>query len=1035
MTTSPDYEGGGIITVTPTVQAVVSVNGEPLSTVLNGRLIRVEVDNHVNLPGMFELTFLDYDCTTLSLGGIQMGSIVTIAGQDVAPLPAIGTLSALTAAPLITGEVTALEGLLDGQRRLTVVRGYTQAHRLQRARKSQTFIGMTDSDIAVQIATAAGLTPGTIDPTTTVHSYLAQVNQTDWEFLRSRALEIGYDTGVSNGQFYFRSAATPASTEPVTIAFPETLFSFRPRVSSGNLTPDVEVRVWDPMQMQAFAASANVASGGTISPATLGAQFEEGAAAGTLASGAGSPLAGLSGDMAEAADDINTAGGAAADMASAADALSGMGSATDALSGMGSATDALSGMGSAADALSDAVPGLQGLAGAAALGSPVGDLGPPPSPTAHIITDRPVGTAQTMATSGQASATALSSDLSGTFAEAEGETFGNPAIQPGTMLLIEGTQYPFGGEWMVSHVRHVFDDTEFGYRTCFAAHGRQDRSMLGLTSGGSATRRQGPATDGVLGGVVCGVVSNVFDELGRGRVKVTLPWLSPTFETDWAPVAQPCVGPNSGTLFLPSVGDEVLVAFEQGDPRRPYVVGSFINNYTAFTLMAGGPAATLEGLAGGLGGIAGQIASTAGALESVAGDIASLTVAGQLIEASGMAPPDLSGSPSDLFSNSVSAANDLGGLAADALGADAAMTGPGMLLSAGGINVQGDTTSTAESMMGSSESALGLPGGSQSAPGMSGIGTGAGGIGGAGLTPGLGAVQQSPGMVGEVVRRGFVSDTGNVLVFNDQSIPGAGAAGPGAGASSMGAASPMGAFGSSLDGDASDLGSLDGDASDLGAGLGPPGGGLGTMGPALSETSQLGGAMTGEAGGGMAGAGGAAGGQAIASSITLGSQNGNHGVYVDQVASMVIVQANAVPGVSMSPMPMLVISAGGLAGAAEGAAGAAGSAGGASSTGGAGGSGGMPGLGSTASSSEMPGAGSSATSTSMPGAGGSGGMAGAGGAAGEGGASAATGSIIITAGMDVTIAAEGTLTLMAPAVMIAGETIKVAGELIPLTQG
>lgn len=37
--------------------------------------------------------------------------------------------------------------------------------------------------------------------------------------------------------------------------------------------------------------------------------------------------------------------------------------------------------------------------------------------------------------------------------------------------------------------------------------------------------------------------------------------------------------------------------------------------------------------------------------------------------------------------------------------------------------------------------------------------------------------------------------------------------------------------------------------------------------------------------------------------------------------------------------------------------------------------------------------------------------------------------------MDVTIAAEGTLTLMAPEVMIAGETITVAGVLVPLTPG
>jgi phage protein D len=907
-----------IVVTPPTVRAAVTINGAPIASTLYPRLTRVVVDNAVNLPGMFELTFLDYDGTTLAQGGIQIGSTVAVAGADVAPDAAVSSLSAAAAGPLITGEVTALEAVLAGQRRMVVVRGYTLAHRLQRARKSRPFVNMTDSDIAAQIATDAGLTPGTITPTTAVHSYLAQVNQTDWEFLRSRALEIGYEAGVSNGQFYFTSAAVPASTTPVSISFPSSLFSFRPRVSSGNLTPDVEVRVWDPMAMQAFAAPANTASGGPVNAQQLGTEFKEGGAAGA----ADSLASGITPDVAAATQDMSEV--------------------SEALSDIGAVTGEESEL----------------LGGAVALGSPLGTLGPTPSPTAHIVTDRPVATSATMATSGQACADALGTDLSGTFAEAEGETFGNPAIQPGALLSIQGTLYPFDGEWQVSHARHVFDDSEFGYRTVFAAHGRQDRSMLGLTSGGSAERRPRPAIEGV----VCGVVSNVFDVLGRGRVKVTLPWLSPTFETDWAPVAQPCVGTTGGTLFLPSVGDEVLVAFEQGDPRRPYVVGSFVNNYTGFSLVAAGPAETLSSISGGLGGMAGQLASAAGGLESVASDIASMTVAGALMNASGMQVGSLTGgSPQNLLSASEGLGSSLTGLATSELANDASMTGEGMIANMAGANIQGNMTGMEQSAMGG----MGLP-----SAGMSGLGAAASGMADGALMPGLGAVQQSPGMVGEVVRRGYVSDTGNVLVFNDQSIPGPAAATPSAGASpTAGGASPL--------------------AQDVS----PPGGGLGTMGSA------------GSIGGGEADAGG----QVIASNVTLGSQSGNLGVYVDQVATMVMLQSNPVPGVSMSPMPMLVISAGGPAGAAGSATSSAG------------------------------GAASSGSSAGSSGGGGEGGGT-AGGAAGASGASggeaaAAQGSIIISAGTDVTIASEGTLTLMAPEIMIAGETVTVVGELIPLTPG
>jgi uncharacterized protein involved in type VI secretion and phage assembly len=81
-------------------------------------------------------------------------------------------------------------------------------------------------------------------------------------------------------------------------------------------------------------------------------------------------------------------------------------------------------------------------------------------------------------------------------------------------------------------------------------------------------------------GVYPALVSDVRDDSGRGRVKVRLPW-SPdgaggAYEA-WARLATLMGGPNRGTWFVPDVHDEVLVAFEAGDPRRPYVVGGLWN--------------------------------------------------------------------------------------------------------------------------------------------------------------------------------------------------------------------------------------------------------------------------------------------------------------------------------------------------------------------------------------------------------------------------------------------------------------------------
>jgi uncharacterized protein involved in type VI secretion and phage assembly len=82
-------------------------------------------------------------------------------------------------------------------------------------------------------------------------------------------------------------------------------------------------------------------------------------------------------------------------------------------------------------------------------------------------------------------------------------------------------------------------------------------------------------------GVVVGVVTNNQDPDGMGRVKVKFPWLSDSDESNWARIAAPMAGKERGCYFLPEVDDEVLVAFEHGDVRFPYVVGALWNGKDA----------------------------------------------------------------------------------------------------------------------------------------------------------------------------------------------------------------------------------------------------------------------------------------------------------------------------------------------------------------------------------------------------------------------------------------------------------------------
>jgi phage baseplate assembly protein V len=72
--------------------------------------------------------------------------------------------------------------------------------------------------------------------------------------------------------------------------------------------------------------------------------------------------------------------------------------------------------------------------------------------------------------------------------------------------------------------------------------------------------------------VYSGTVVQPRDPKGLGRLKVSLP----AFEQEvWARRATLAAGERRGTWFVPDAGDEVLVAFEGGDARRPFVLGSF----------------------------------------------------------------------------------------------------------------------------------------------------------------------------------------------------------------------------------------------------------------------------------------------------------------------------------------------------------------------------------------------------------------------------------------------------------------------------
>src|SRR4051794_32389997 len=104
------------------------------------------------------------------------------------------------------------------------------------------------------------------------------------------------------------------------------------------------------------------------------------------------------------------------------------------------------------------------------------------------------------------------------------------------------------------------------------------------TLGGLDLERVATGPGGLFYGVYPAVVSDLADPDRQGRGEGELPW-SPdpggsSYDV-WARLATTMAGNNRGTWFIPDVGDEVLVAFEGGQPRRPYVVGALWNGQDA----------------------------------------------------------------------------------------------------------------------------------------------------------------------------------------------------------------------------------------------------------------------------------------------------------------------------------------------------------------------------------------------------------------------------------------------------------------------
>jgi phage protein D/phage baseplate assembly protein gpV len=154
-------------------------------------------------------------------------------------------------------------------------------------------------------------------------------------------------------------------------------------------------------------------------------------------------------------------------------------------------------------------------------------------------------------------------------------------MAPGNGLIVLGGTVrvsqagPLSGTYPVTAVEHLYRP-DSGYVTRFRSGDRRPTSLVDTLSGRPPA---GPAHHHP--GMSVGIVTNINDETKSGMVRVRYPGVGSSEETGWARVVAIGGGKNRGAVFVPEVDDEVLVAFEGGDPRQPVVIGGLYSSRAA----------------------------------------------------------------------------------------------------------------------------------------------------------------------------------------------------------------------------------------------------------------------------------------------------------------------------------------------------------------------------------------------------------------------------------------------------------------------
>lgn len=163
----------------------------------------------------------------------------------------LGAKEALAPVTLFKGQIVTLEPDFGAGGCSVAVRAYDRSHVLHRSRVTRTFQNQTSSDIVTKIVGEAGLSAD-CDASGDPHDYMQQDNETDWDFIWRLAERVGFEFVVDDTVAHFRKPEPEGAAE---LEWPETLRSFRPRLTAVQQVEKVTLLAHDPKTNQAIDVS------------------------------------------------------------------------------------------------------------------------------------------------------------------------------------------------------------------------------------------------------------------------------------------------------------------------------------------------------------------------------------------------------------------------------------------------------------------------------------------------------------------------------------------------------------------------------------------------------------------------------------------------------------------------------------------------------------------------------------------------------------------------------------------------------------